>query len=97
MIYHNHSFVGYKLWLWDALQGGKPWRSMSDISTYQLESPGIKACMVTELPPTRVGGLAQLGSRLLKSSAPKLNVHESKHLRSRSTAKAGGFGTRGFK
>lgn len=48
MIYHKRSLVGYMLWLRYALFAGKPWRSLSDIYSTHLESPGTKAYTVDE-------------------------------------------------
>lgn len=48
MIYHKHSLVGYMLWLRYALLAGKPWRSLSDIYSHHLESPGTKAYTMDE-------------------------------------------------
>ena len=48
MIYHKHSLVGYMLWLRYALLAGKPFRSLSDIYSHHLESPGTKAYTVDE-------------------------------------------------
>ncbi len=48
MIYHKHSLVGYMLWLRYGLLVGKPWRSLNDIFSTHLESPGIKAYTVDE-------------------------------------------------
>ena len=48
MIYHRYSLVGYMLWLRYAVLMGKPWRSLSDIYTNHLESPGTKAYSATE-------------------------------------------------
>jgi ubiquinone/menaquinone biosynthesis C-methylase UbiE len=43
MIYNKHSIVGAMLWLRYALLAGKPFRSMADIYSNHLESPGTKA------------------------------------------------------
>lgn len=48
MIYNKHSLVGYMLWLRYALLAGKPWRSLSDIYSHYLESPGTKAYTMNE-------------------------------------------------
>lgn len=48
MIYNKHSLVGYMLWLRYALLVGRPWRSLKDIYSYHLESPGTKAYTVGE-------------------------------------------------
>jgi hypothetical protein len=48
MIYHKHSLVGYMLWLRYALLPAKPWRSLNDIFSKHLESPGTKAYTVDE-------------------------------------------------
>ena len=43
MIYHKYSFVGYMLWIRYALLKLKPWKSMAEIYSNYLESPGTKA------------------------------------------------------
>lgn len=43
MIYHARSIVGYLLWLRYALLAGKPRRTLSDIYSEHLESPGTTA------------------------------------------------------
>ena len=43
MIYNKWSLVGAMLWLRYALLSGKPWRTMADIYSNYLESPGTKA------------------------------------------------------
>lgn len=43
MVYHTHSMVGYMLWIRYALLVGRPWRSLADIYSSRLESPGTKA------------------------------------------------------
>jgi SAM-dependent methyltransferase len=48
MIYHKRSLVGYMLWLRYALLAGRPWRSLNDIYSSHLESPGTKAYTVGE-------------------------------------------------
>lgn len=48
MIYHKRSLVGYMLWLRYALLTGRPWRSLSDIYSNHLESPGTKAYTMDE-------------------------------------------------
>lgn len=48
MIYHKRSLVGYMLWLRYGLLAGKPWRSLNDIYSSHLESPGTKAYTVDE-------------------------------------------------
>lgn len=48
MIYHERSLVGYMLWLRYALLAGRPWRSLSDIYSNHLESPGTKAYTVDQ-------------------------------------------------
>lgn len=48
MIYNKHSLVGYMLWLRYALLAGRPWRSLSDIYSHHLESPGTKAYTTNE-------------------------------------------------
>jgi SAM-dependent methyltransferase len=46
MVYHTWSIVGYMLWVRYALLGLKPWRSLADIYSRHLESPGTKAYSV---------------------------------------------------
>ena len=46
MIYHEHSIVGYMLWIRYALLVGQPGRSLADIYANYLESPGTKAYTV---------------------------------------------------
>ncbi len=48
MIYHSKSIVGYLLWLRYALVGCRPWRSLTDIYSAHLESPGTKAYTIPE-------------------------------------------------
>lgn len=48
MIYHRFSFVGYMLWLKYALFRLKPWKSLDEIYSAYLESPGTKAYSVSE-------------------------------------------------
>ena len=48
MIYHKHSLIGYMLWLRYGLLAGRPWRSLDDIYSGHLESPGTKAYTVDE-------------------------------------------------
>jgi ubiquinone/menaquinone biosynthesis C-methylase UbiE len=48
MIYHKWSIVGVMLWLRYALLAGNPFRSLSDIYAYYLESPGTKAYSVAD-------------------------------------------------
>jgi ubiquinone/menaquinone biosynthesis C-methylase UbiE len=48
MIYHKHSLVGYMLWVRYALLAGRPLRSLGDIYSHHLESPGTKAYTVDE-------------------------------------------------
>jgi hypothetical protein len=43
MIYHSRSLVGAMLWLRYALLAGRPWRSLDEIYSRHLESPGTKA------------------------------------------------------
>lgn len=43
MIYHRASIVGFLLWARYALLAGRPWRSLDEVYTEQLESPGTKA------------------------------------------------------
>jgi len=48
MIYHKWSLVGYMLWLRYALLGFRPWRTLKDVYSKYLESPGTKAYTVAE-------------------------------------------------
>lgn len=48
MIYHSPSLVGWMLWSRYALLAGRPFRSLSDIYSRHLESPGTKAFSVAE-------------------------------------------------
>lgn len=48
MIYHKRSLVGYMLWLRYGLLAGRPQRSLDDIYSSHLESPGTKAYTVPE-------------------------------------------------
>ena len=48
MVYHTHSLVGYMLWLRYALLAGRPWRTLADIYSQHLESPGTKAYTVEQ-------------------------------------------------
>lgn len=43
MIYHKYSLVGVMLWIRYALLALKPWRSLKEIYSAHLESPGTKA------------------------------------------------------
>ena len=43
MIYHTYSITGYMLWFRYALMQGRPFRSLTDIYSEHLESPGTKA------------------------------------------------------
>jgi len=43
MVYHTHSMVGYMLWLRYALLAGRPGRTLAEIYSEHLESPGTKA------------------------------------------------------
>jgi ubiquinone/menaquinone biosynthesis C-methylase UbiE len=43
MVYHKWSIVGLMLWVRYALLQGRPTRSMADIYSHHLESPGTKA------------------------------------------------------
>lgn len=43
MIYNKYSMIGLMLWLRYALLAGKPFRSLEDIYSEHLESPGTKA------------------------------------------------------
>jgi SAM-dependent methyltransferase len=43
MVYHSRSLVGAMLWLRYALLVGHPWRSLEEIYSRHLESPGTKA------------------------------------------------------
>jgi SAM-dependent methyltransferase len=48
MLYHKHSIVGYLLWIRYALLKGRLDRSLADIYSEHLESPGTKAFTVGE-------------------------------------------------
>lgn len=48
MIYNKWSLVGVMLWLRYALLAGKPMRTMAEIYSSYLESPGTKAYTLTE-------------------------------------------------
>ena len=48
MIYHRWSIVGIMLWCRYGLMAGKPWRSLTDIYSDHLESPGTKAYTYAE-------------------------------------------------
>ncbi len=48
MVYHKYSIVGYMLWLRYALLIGRPWRSLSEVYSNHLESPGTKAYSIDE-------------------------------------------------
>jgi len=48
MIYHKWSMVGVMLWLRYGLLALRPWRTLTDIYSCYLESPGTKAYSVTE-------------------------------------------------
>ena len=43
MVYHTHSMVGYMLWIRYALLAGRPGRTLAEIYSAHLESPGTKA------------------------------------------------------
>ena len=48
MIYHKHSIVGYLLWIRYALLKGRPRRTLEELYSQHLESPGTKAYTVDE-------------------------------------------------
>ena len=48
MIYHKYSVIGAMLWLRYALLSGSPFKSLEDIYSDHLESPGTKAYTVEE-------------------------------------------------
>ena len=48
MIYHKYAIVGYMLWVRYALLSGRLSRSLNDIYSEHLESPGTKAYTVAE-------------------------------------------------
>ena len=48
MIYHRYSLIGYMLWVRYALLKGHPFKSLNDIYSNHLESPGTKAYTVQE-------------------------------------------------
>jgi len=55
MIYHKYSMIGFMLWLRYGLGTGRPWRSLRDIYSSHLESPGTKAYSVDEAKPLFFG------------------------------------------
>jgi len=48
MIYHKYSIVGFMLWIRYALLYGRPFRSLTEIYSKYLESPGTKAYSIRE-------------------------------------------------
>lgn len=48
MVYHKRSLVGYMLWLRYALLAGRPFRTLDEIYSRHLESPGTKAYTIDE-------------------------------------------------
>ena len=48
MIYHKHCMVGYMLWARYGLLALRPFRSLNEIYSHHLESPGTKAFSVHE-------------------------------------------------
>lgn len=48
MMYHKHSLTGYLLWTRYALLAGRPFRTLSDVYSNHLESPGTKAFSADE-------------------------------------------------
>jgi ubiquinone/menaquinone biosynthesis C-methylase UbiE len=48
MIYHSRALTGYMLWIRYGLMEMKPWRSLDDIYSTHLESPGTKAYSVSQ-------------------------------------------------
>jgi len=49
MMYNRHSLVAFEVWVRSALFKGKPWRSLSEVIWYSMESLGTKAYTVSEL------------------------------------------------
>ena len=49
MVYHKFSIVGYMLWLRYAFFSGRPFTSLREIYSSQLESPGTKAYSKTQI------------------------------------------------
>lgn len=48
MIYHRYALTGYMLWARYGLLAGRPFRSLDDIYSKHLESPGTKAYSIEE-------------------------------------------------
>lgn len=48
MIYHKWSLIGFMLWVRYALMQGKPLRSLADVYSEHLESPGTKGYSVDQ-------------------------------------------------
>lgn len=48
MIYHRYALTGYMLWARYGLLTGRPFRSLDDIYSKHLESPGTKAYSIEE-------------------------------------------------
>lgn len=48
MIYHRYALTGYMLWIRYALLTGRLFRSLDDIYSHHLESPGTKAYSLRE-------------------------------------------------
>lgn len=49
MLYARHSWVTYGMWVRHALLAGKPWRSLADVLSRHMESPGTTAYTAREL------------------------------------------------
>jgi len=71
MIYHKYSMVGYLLWARYALLAGHPERSLADVYSTHLESPGTKAftrdeamAMCSEFSSVRVQSRLSFGDLL---------------------------------
>ncbi len=49
MLYARHSWVTYGMWVRHALLAGRPWRSLADVLSAHMESPGTTAYTAGEL------------------------------------------------
>ena len=49
MLYARHSWVAYGMWVRHALLAGRPWRSLADVLSAHMESPGTTAYTAGEL------------------------------------------------
>jgi SAM-dependent methyltransferase len=59
MLYARHSWVTYGMWVRHALLAGRPWRSLADVLSAHMESPGTTAYSARELREM-FGGLDDL-------------------------------------